>query len=106
MISLTETAQNRVKTMLDQRGRGFGIRIGVKTTGCSGLAYVLEYVDKVEEHDHVFEFDEVKVVVDPKSIAYLEGMQIDYVRKGINAGFEFQNPNEKDRCGCGESFRI
>lgn len=106
MISLTETAQDRVKAMLDQRGRGFGIRIGVKTTGCSGLAYVLEYVDRLEEHDHIFEFGGVKVVVDPKSVAYLEGMQIDYVRKGINAGFEFQNPNEKDRCGCGESFRV
>lgn len=106
MISLTETAQGKVKTMLDQRGHGFGIRIGVKTTGCSGLAYVLEYVDRVEEHDRIFEFEGVKVVVDPKSIAYLEGMQIDYVRKGLNAGFEFQNPNERDRCGCGESFRV
>lgn len=106
MISLTETAQTRVKAMLDQRGRGFGIRIGVKTTGCSGLAYVLEYVDKLEEHDHIFELGGVRVVIDPKSIAYLEGMQIDYVRKGLNAGFEFQNPNERDRCGCGESFRV
>ena len=106
MISLTETAQQRVKSMLDQRGRGFGIRIGVKTTGCSGLAYVLEYVDRVEEHDHIMDFDGIKVVVEPKSIPYLSGMQVDYVRKGINAGFEFQNPNEKDRCGCGESFRV
>lgn len=106
MISLTETAQVKVKTMLDQRGHGVGIRIGVKTTGCSGLAYVLEYVDRVEEHDQIFEFDGVKVVVDPKSNAYLNGMQIDYVRKGLNAGFEFQNPNERDRCGCGESFRV
>lgn len=106
MISLTTEAQTKVKTMLDQRGKGVGIRIGVKTTGCSGLAYVLEYVDKLEEHDQVFEFNGISVVVDPKSMAYLGGMQIDYVRKGLNAGFEFQNPNEKDRCGCGESFRV
>jgi len=106
MISLTNEAQKKVKTMLDQRGKGFGVRIGVKNTGCSGLTYVLEYVDKVEEHDRIFEFEGVKVVVDPKSIVYLNGIQLDYVRKGINTGFEFMNPNEKDRCGCGSSFRV
>jgi len=106
MISLTESAQDRVKAMLDQRGRGLGIRIGVKTTGCSGLAYVLEYVDQLENHDQVFDFEGVKVVIDPKSVPYISGLQVDYVRKGLNAGFEFQNPNERDRCGCGESFRV
>jgi len=106
VIALTELAQQRIRSMLDQRGKGFGIRVGVKTTGCSGLGYVLEYIDKVEEHDHIFEFEGLKVAIDPKSLTYLSGMQIDYVKKGINAGFEFVNPNEKDRCGCGESFRV
>jgi iron-sulfur cluster assembly protein len=106
MILLTASAQDRVRAMLDQRGRGFGIRIGVKTTGCSGLAYVLEYVDQLENHDHIFDFEGVKVVIDPKSVPYINGLQVDYVRKGLNAGFEFQNPNERDRCGCGESFRV
>lgn len=92
--------------MLDQRGKGVGVRIKVKTTGCSGLAYVLEYADRLDEEDRIFEFDGVKVIIDPKSIVYLKGMQVDYVRKGINSSFEFQNPNEKDRCGCGESFRV
>ena len=92
--------------MLLGRGRGAGIRVGVKTTGCSGFAYVLEYVDDPQPEDVCIEYNECKLFVDPKSSVYLTGMQIDYVRNGLNEGFEFNNPNEKDRCGCGESFRI
>ena len=83
-----------------------GIRLGVKTTGCSGLAYVLEYIDSVNSEDIAYEQDGFVIVVDPKSSVYLEGLEIDYVRQGLNEGFEFNNPLEKDRCGCGESFRI
>ncbi|HRD42050.1 MAG TPA: iron-sulfur cluster assembly protein IscA [Prochlorococcaceae cyanobacterium AMR_MDS_5431] len=106
MISLTETAAAKVKQQLERRGKGVGIRIGVKTTGCSGLAYVLEYVDKIFEGDRIFESHGVHVYVDAKSMAYLDGIEMDWVRNGLNEGFEFQNPNEKDRCGCGESFRV
>jgi len=83
-----------------------GIRLGVKTTGCSGLAYVLEYIDKINTEDIAYKQDGFVIVVDPKSSVYLEGLEIDYVRQGLNEGFEFNNPLEKDRCGCGESFRI
>jgi iron-sulfur cluster assembly protein len=92
--------------MLDRRGHGLGIRLGVRTTGCSGLAYVLEYVDSQKEEDQCFDCLGCKVFVDPKSCAYLNGMTVDYVRNGLNEGFEFINPNERDRCGCGESFRV
>jgi iron-sulfur cluster assembly protein len=106
MISLTDSAKNKIQQTLQQRGRGQGIRVGVKTTGCSGLAYVLEYVDTPRTDDQCVEFNQCKIFVDPKSCVYLQGMTIDYVRKGLNEGFEFQNPNERDRCGCGESFRV
>ena len=106
MISLTETAADKVRQQLERRGKGVGIRIGVKTTGCSGLAYVLEYVDTVYESDCIFESNGVHIYVDGKSMAYLNGIEMDWVRNGLNEGFEFQNPNEKDRCGCGESFRV
>ena len=106
MITVTNTASNKIKRNLTQRGKGMGIRLGVKTTGCSGLAYVLEYVDALESTDTAFEQDGFVVVVDPKSLTLMDGMEIDYVRQGLNEGFEFRNPNEKDRCGCGESFRI
>ncbi len=106
MIALTESAVNKIKTQIQKRGKGLGIRIGVKTTGCSGLAYVLEFVDKIYEGDNIFESYGVHVYVDGKSMPYLNGIQIDYVKNGLNEGFEFTNPNEKDRCGCGESFRI
>ena len=106
MISLTETAAEKIKSSLQKRGKGVGIRLGVKTTGCSGLAYVLEFVDKIYDGDHVFSSHGVHVYVDGKSIHYLNGIQMDWVKKGLNEGFEFTNPNEKDRCGCGESFRI
>jgi iron-sulfur cluster assembly protein len=106
MITITNKASNKVKQTLTKRGKGLGIRIGVKTTGCSGLAYVLEYVDQPMPEDIKIDCDGCSLYVDPKSCVYLQGMTIDYVRNGLNEGFEFRNPNERDRCGCGESFRI
>jgi iron-sulfur cluster assembly protein len=106
MISVTETAAKKISVNLTRRGQGLGIRLGVRTTGCSGLAYVLEYIDTINPEDITFEQDGFVVVVDPKSSAYLAGVEIDYVRQGLNEGFEFNNPVEKDRCGCGESFRV
>jgi iron-sulfur cluster assembly protein len=107
MITLTEAAQNKIKKLLAKRG-GVGIRLGVKTTGCSGLAYVLEYVDEYDSNDSVINYaqPDFGVFVDKKSNVYLEGMTVDYAREGLNEGFKFINPNERDRCGCGESFRI
>jgi iron-sulfur cluster assembly protein len=106
MITITGQAAKKIQENLTRRGSGLGIRLGVKTTGCSGLAYVLEYVDQPKTEDMSFVDKEIHVFVDPKSLAYLEGVEIDYVRKGLNEGFEFTNPQEKDRCGCGESFRV
>jgi iron-sulfur cluster assembly protein len=106
MISVTEVAANKIVANLTRRGQGMGIRLGVRTTGCSGLAYVLEYIDSVNAEDIAFEQDGFVVVVDPKSAVYLENVEVDYVRQGLNEGFEFNNSQEKDRCGCGESFRI
>lgn len=106
MIVATEAAAKRISSTLSKRGKGIGIRVGVRTTGCSGLGYIMEYVDDVTEHDTVFETNGVQIVVDKKSIVYLDGLTIDYVKQGLNEGFEFINPNEKDRCGCGESFRV
>ena len=106
MIQVTETAAKKIKQNLARRGSGIGIRIGVRTTGCSGLAYVLEYVDRVNDEDTVFESQDVQVIVDAKSLPILGDLDVDYVRQGLNEGFEFNNPNEKDRCGCGESFRL
>lgn len=106
MISLTDKAAQKVKQQLERRGKGQGLRIGVRTTGCSGLAYVLEYVDAPNETDQRIDCNGCLIFIDPKSCPYLEGMEIDYVRNGLNEGFEFNNPNERDRCGCGESFRV
>lgn len=106
MITLTEKASSKVKQTISKRGKGLGIRVGVRTTGCSGLAYVLEYVDTPDETDMVIECNGCTLYVDPKSCPYLQGMTIDFVRNGLNEGFEFSNPNERDRCGCGESFRV
>ena len=106
MITVTEQAAKKIKQNLDRRGSGIGIRIGVRTTGCSGLAYVLEYVDNTNDDDTVFDSNDVKVIIDGKSLPILGDLDVDYVRQGLNEGFEFVNPNEKDRCGCGESFRI
>jgi iron-sulfur cluster assembly protein len=105
-ISLTEKAAKHVNRNLEKRGKGLGLRLGVRTTGCSGLAYELEYVDAPNEADQVFESQGVKVFVDPKSLPYIDGTELDYAREGLNEGFKFQNPNVKDECGCGESFRI
>ena len=106
MITLTSQASDRIQKHLVKRGRGVGIRLGVKTTGCSGLAYVLEYVDSPDPADVHYESNGSSVYVDPKSLAYLDGVQVDFVRNGLNEGFEFSNPNVKDECGCGESFRV
>jgi iron-sulfur cluster assembly protein len=108
MITVTEQASKKIKALLAKRGRGAGIRLGVKTTGCSGLAYTLEYVDEYTGEVGVTNFahPDFCVLVDAKSLAYMDGMQVDWVRNGLNEGFEFQNPNERDRCGCGESFRV
>jgi iron-sulfur cluster assembly protein len=106
MITVTDVAAKKIKQNLQRRGSGIGIRLGVRTTGCSGLAYVLEYVDHVDEVDETFQHEGFVIAVDPKSLAYLDRVQIDYVRQGLNEGFEFTNPVEKDRCGCGESFRV
>lgn len=106
MISLTEAASNKIKKQIAKRGKGIGIKVGVKTTGCSGLAYVLEFVDTISQYDTCIECLDCKIFIDPKACPYIQGMTIDYVRKGLNEGFEFLNPNERDRCGCGESFRI
>ena len=106
MISVTPTAASKIARNLDRRGGGMGIRIGVRTTGCSGLAYVLEYVDDLQPGDDVVVQDGFSIVVNKKDQPYLSGLEIDYVRQGLNEGFEFNNPQEKDRCGCGESFRI
>lgn len=106
MITLTELAAQKVKTNLDRRGRGLGLKVGVRTTGCSGLAYVLEYVDQIQPLDLVYESCGIKVYVDPKSLPYVNGMTMDWKKQGLNEGFEFINQLEKDRCGCGESFRV
>jgi iron-sulfur cluster assembly protein len=108
MITLTEIAAEKIKQNLMKRGSGLGIRIGVKTTGCSGLAYVLEYVDvsPITRDQFVYENFGVKVWVDGRSMPYVSGVVVDWQKKGLNEGFEFNNPNERDRCGCGESFRV
>ena len=109
MISLTDIAATKIQQQLSKRGRGLGIKVGVKTTGCSGLAYVLEYVDVEQGKEICIEHHDVKgirIYIDPKHRPYLYGMVIDYVRNGLNEGFDFKNPNERDRCGCGESFRV
>lgn len=105
-INLTEVAAERVRSFLDNRGKGIGLRLGIKTTGCSGMAYVIEFVDELDENDTVFESQGVKIVVDPKSMVYLDGTEVDFAREGLNEGFQFKNPNAKDECGCGESFTV
>jgi iron-sulfur cluster assembly protein len=106
MISLTELAAEKVKTQLERRGKGLGIRVAVKTTGCSGLSYVMEYVDVPLPEDMSFVSRSIHVFVDPKSLVYVDGVEMDWVRNGLNEGFDFKNPNEKARCGCGESFTV
>ncbi|MBH1961671.1 MAG: iron-sulfur cluster assembly protein IscA [Rhodocyclales bacterium] len=103
-VTLSEPAAQHVANFLAKRGKGVGIRLGVKTSGCSGLAYKLEFADAALPEDLVFESHGVKVLVDPKSLAYLEGTELDYTKEGLNEGFKFNNPNVKGECGCGESF--
>ena len=105
-VTLSESAARHVATFLEQRGKGVGIRLGVRTSGCSGMAYKLEYVDEAQDDDVVFESHGLKVVIDPKSLPYLEGTELDFIREGLNEGFRFNNPNVKDQCGCGESFNV
>lgn len=106
MITLTEKAANHIQDFLIKRGKGEGIRLGVKTSGCSGMAYTLEFVDDIQSEDLVFEGFGVKIFVDPKSHVYLDGTELDYTKEGLQEGFKFQNPNVKDECGCGESFHV
>ena len=105
-VTLTDRAAQHVQRYIAKRGKGVGLRLGVRTTGCSGLAYKLEFADDRKPEDTEFESNGVRVLIDPKSLAYLEGTELDFVREGLNEGFKFNNPNEKDRCGCGESFNV
>ena len=105
-VTLTEAAARHVTRYLSKRGKGVGVRLGVKTTGCSGLAYKLEYADDFAPEDVIFEGHGVKVLVDPKSLPYIDGTELDFVREGLNEGFKFNNPNVKGECGCGESFTV
>ncbi|QGX38534.1 iron-sulfur cluster assembly protein IscA [Permianibacter aggregans] len=105
-ITLSESAAERVRRFLQNRGKGFGVRLGVKTTGCSGLSYVLEFVDEVSDDDEIFTDRGVNVIIDKKSLVFLDGTQLDFVKEGLNEGFKFENPNVKGECGCGESFTV
>jgi iron-sulfur cluster assembly protein len=106
VITLTENAAKHVQSFLAKRGKGVALRVGVRTSGCSGLAYKLEFADSVNPEDVQFESHGVKVVVDPKSLQFIDGTELDYTREGLNEGFKFRNPNVKDECGCGESFNV
>ncbi|PQQ26903.1 iron-sulfur cluster assembly protein IscA [Photorhabdus luminescens] len=105
-ISLTESAAQRVSSFLSNRGKGVGLRLGIRTSGCSGMAYLLEFADMINEDDTVFEDKGVKVIVDGKSMVYLDGTELDFVKEGLNEGFKFNNPNVSSECGCGESFNV
>jgi iron-sulfur cluster assembly protein len=105
-ITVTESAAKHIANFLAKRGKGVGLRLGVRTSGCSGMAYKLEFADVLDEDDLTFEQFGVKVIVDPKSLPYIDGMELDFTREGLNEGFKFNNPNVKDACGCGESFNV
>ncbi|WP_392566338.1 iron-sulfur cluster assembly protein IscA [Utexia brackfieldae] len=105
-ITLTESAAKHVNAFLTNRGKGVGLRLGVKTSGCSGMAYVLEFADQVNTEDSVFEDKQVKIIVDAKSLVYIDGTELDFVKEGLNEGFKFNNPNISNECGCGESFNV
>jgi len=105
-ITLTDTAAKRVKDFLTNRGKGEGLRLGVRTSGCSGMAYVIEFADVIEAEDTVFEDNGVKLIIDAKSLVYLDGTEVDFGKEGLSEGFKFNNPNAKDSCGCGESFNV
>jgi iron-sulfur cluster assembly protein len=105
-VTMTESAAKHVSNFLTKRGKGIGIRLGVKTSGCSGMAYKLEFADAAEPEDVVFDSHGLKVLVDPRSLPYIDGTELDYAKEGLNEGFKFNNPNVKDQCGCGESFQV
>jgi iron-sulfur cluster assembly protein len=105
-VTMTPSATERVKSFIDNRGRGLGLRLGVKTTGCSGLAYVMEFVDDLNVDDTLFSISDVNIIIDGKSLVYLSGIEVDFVKEGLNEGFKFTNPNAKGECGCGESFNV
>lgn len=105
-ISLTEAAASRVQTFIEKRGKGIGLRLGVRNSGCSGMAYVIEFADKLSDEDVIFDDRDVKIIVDSKSLLYLDGTELDFGKEGLNEGFKFNNPNVNEECGCGESFTI
>ena len=105
-ITMTEAAKAHIQTQMRQRGKGIGIRLGVKTAGCSGLSYVLEFVDAAADEDQLFDQGDFALCIDPKSLIYLDGTELDFVKEGLNEGFQFNNPNVKNECGCGESFHV
>ncbi|MFI8416615.1 iron-sulfur cluster assembly protein IscA [Serratia sp. NPDC078593] len=105
-ITMSDSAAQRVQAFLDNRGKGLGLRLGVRTSGCSGMAYVLEFVDEMNDDDIIFEDKGVKVIIDGKSLVYLDGTELDFVKEGLNEGFKFNNPNVSSECGCGESFNV
>ena len=105
-VTMTPEATVSAKSFMASRGKGLGLRLGIKTTGCSGLAYVLEFVDDLNEDDEVFNIEDVNIIIDAKSLVYLDGIQLDFVKEGLNEGFKFTNPNAKGECGCGESFNV
>ena len=105
-ISMTPAAADRVRSFLANRGKGLGLRLGLRTSGCSGMAYVLEFVDELNDDDELYTIDGVNIIIDAKSFIYLQGIELDFVKEGLNEGFKFTNPNQKDECGCGESFTV
>jgi iron-sulfur cluster assembly protein len=105
-LTLTEKAAKHIQKSINTRGKGVGLRLGIRTSGCSGMAYVLEFADEINADDQIFESQGIKILVDPKSLVYIDGTELDYVREGLNEGFKFNNPNIKDQCGCGESFTV
>ncbi|MFA5825077.1 MAG: iron-sulfur cluster assembly protein IscA [Gallionellaceae bacterium] len=105
-VTLTENAAKHVQNFLTKRGKGVGLRVGVRTSGCSGMAYKLEFADAADSDDLQFVSNGVTVLIDPQSLPYIDGMELDYTREGLNEGFKFNNPNVKDSCGCGESFKV
>ncbi|ATF10239.1 iron-sulfur cluster assembly protein IscA [Candidatus Enterovibrio altilux] len=105
-ITITDAAASRIRTFLESRGQGIGLRLGVRISGCSGMAYVLEFVDELHKEDQVFEEKGVNIIVDSKSMLYLDGTELDFTKKGLNEGFQFNNPNVNSECGCGESFNV
>jgi iron-sulfur cluster assembly protein len=103
---MTPDAADRIESFITNRGKGLGLRLGIKTTGCSGLAYVMEFVDELNEDDTLFSISDVNIIIDGKSLVYLDGIEVDFVKEGLNEGFKFTNPNAKGECGCGESFNV